>query len=77
MWIPITAWAVGAVLAVVVLGFASYEIWWKAGRLQGDVQRMLALRESLTGLQDDLLAAQERIANIGSAPVDDSPVARR
>jgi hypothetical protein len=64
IWIPITAWAVAVALGLVVLGFAGYEIWWKAGRLQRDVRRMLALRESLARLQGDLAATQERIGRI-------------
>jgi hypothetical protein len=55
---------VAVALALIVLGFAGYEIWWKAGRLQRDVQRLLALRESLTDLQSDLIAAQQRISRI-------------
>lgn len=64
IWIPITAWAVAVALALVVLGFAGYEVWWKASRLQGDVQRMLALRENLAAVQDELLAVQDRIGHL-------------
>lgn len=65
IWIPITAWAVAVALALVVLGFAGYEVWWKAGRLQGDVQRMMALRENLATVQQELLATQDRIGQLG------------
>lgn len=64
IWIPITAWAVAVALALVVLGFAGYEIWWKANRLQRDVQRMLTLRDELVTVQQDLAAAQQRIGHL-------------
>jgi hypothetical protein len=66
-WIPVAAWGAAVVIAVIVLGFAGYEIWWKAARLQQDVRRLTALGAELTSIQHDLLAAQRRVADTRAA----------
>jgi hypothetical protein len=66
-WIPVAAWGAAVVIAVIVLGFAGYEIWWKAARLQQDVRRLTALGAELTSIQHDLLAAQRRVADTSAA----------
>jgi hypothetical protein len=65
MWIPIVAWIAAVVVAVIVLGFASYEIYWKADRLRGDAERLLALGETVRDMRTELTAAQERLARSG------------
>ena len=64
VWIPIAAWGLAVAVGIVVLGFAAYELRWKAVRLQSDVQRMLALRNTLTELQHDLQSAQDRLGHL-------------
>jgi hypothetical protein len=63
IWIPVAAWIVAVAVAAVVLGFAAYEIWWKAGRLRGDLRRLTALGEELTAVQRDLVAARQRLTD--------------
>jgi hypothetical protein len=65
LWIPVVAWLAAAAFAVVVLGFCAYEIVWKARRLQTDLDRLRTLGESLRRLQDDVAAAQQRLARTG------------
>jgi hypothetical protein len=65
IWIPIAAWAAAVVVALVVLGFAGYEIWWKVARVRGDLHRLLALGDTLRGLQSELTAVQERLSRSG------------
>ena len=60
VWIPVLAWSVAVVVAAVVLGFAGYELWWKARRLQGDLRRLTALGDELSAVQRDLAAATRR-----------------
>lgn len=64
-WIPIAAWSFAGVLALVVLGFCAYEIFWKAQRLQRDVTRLQGLAEQVGELRGQLAEAQQRIAAAG------------
>jgi hypothetical protein len=66
IWLPVLAWAVGVAVALVVLGFAGYELWWKADRLRGDLRRLLALRETLQGMQTQLVEVQQRLPRPGA-----------
>jgi hypothetical protein len=68
IWIPVAAWIAAVVIAVIVLGFAGYEIWWKAGRLQQDVRRLTALGAELIAVQQGVVAAQQRLAHARPAP---------
>lgn len=65
VWIPVIAWVSAVVVAAVVLGFCMYEVSWKARRLQSDLQRLSQLGATLNQLQDDLAAAQSRLAHVG------------
>ena len=62
IWVPLLAWAAALVLALVVLGFCAYEIFWKAHRLRGDLDRLRALEGPARELQVGLAAAQVRLA---------------
>ena len=62
MWIPIAAWAAAVVIAAVVLGFAGYEIAWKAARLRTAVERVQALSQTAQGMQRELAGAQQRLS---------------
>jgi hypothetical protein len=66
IWLPVLAWAVGVAVALVVLGFAGYELWWKADRLRGDLRRLVALRETMQVMQAELVAIQERLPRPGA-----------
>jgi hypothetical protein len=64
-WVPIGAWIAAAVVAVVVLGFCTYEISWKAKRLRADLRKLQTVNEQLAGLQAQLAATQQRVAATG------------
>lgn len=71
--VPIVAWIAALVLASIVLAFCSYEVWWKARRLQGDLDRLEALNQRVARLQDDVAVVQRRIraaTHVRSASVD-------
>ena len=65
LWIPLAAWCFAGVLALVVLGFCGYEIFWKAQRLERDLRRLQGLNGQLTELRAQLAAAQQRVAATG------------
>ena len=46
-WIVLGAWAFAVVFALVTLGFAGYELRWKAERLRRDQARLQALAAEL------------------------------
>lgn len=60
-WIPIAAWVVAAVVALVVLGYCAYEIVWKAKRLQRDVGELTKAADQLQSLRGQLVEVQRRI----------------
>ena len=64
-WIPIAAWGLAALVAVVVLGFCGYEVTWKAKRLQRDLGALQGRAEELAQLRRQLAEAQERVAAAG------------
>lgn len=61
VWIPVLAWVGAVAVAAVVLGFAGYEIWWKARRLHSDLARLTSLGDELGAVQRDLAEAQRRL----------------
>jgi outer membrane murein-binding lipoprotein Lpp len=56
------AWIGAVVFAVVILGFCAYELSWKSKRLHSDLSKLAALSNQLTDLQDEVSAAQSRMA---------------
>ncbi|MDQ2798006.1 MAG: hypothetical protein M3Y06_12755 [Actinomycetota bacterium] len=64
-WIPIAAWIVAVVAALVVLGFCAYEIGGKAKRLRADLGELTAVADRLQGLRGQLAEAQQRLAASG------------
>lgn len=60
-WIVAGAWGLAVLLAVVVLGFASYEISWKSRRLVAERARLEQLMAELTRLGAQLQAAADRL----------------
>jgi hypothetical protein len=59
-WIVGGAWLFAVAVAVVVLGFAAYELRWKTRRLQSDVQRLQVLVVELAAVGAELRASAER-----------------
>jgi hypothetical protein len=61
-WIVVVAWVSAVVVSAVVLGFCAYELGWKARRLRADLATLERLGDSLRRLQQDVTAAQQRLA---------------
>lgn len=64
-WIPIAAWGVAALVALVVLGYCAYEINWKASRLTRDIADLNSVAEQLQELRGSLAETQQRLAASG------------
>jgi hypothetical protein len=60
-WIVVGAWAFAVVLAVVVLGFAAYEITWKIRRLAAERAALEQLTAELARTGAELQAAADRL----------------
>jgi hypothetical protein len=60
-WIVLGAWAFAVVFAVVVLGFAIYEISWKTRRLATERARLEQLTAELVRTGAQLQAAADRL----------------
>ncbi|HEX8096260.1 hypothetical protein [Jatrophihabitans sp.] len=59
-WIVVGAWAFAVVFAVVVLGFAGYEITWKTRRLAAERAKLEQVAAELARTGAQLQAAAER-----------------
>ena len=72
-WVVTGAWAFAVLFAVVLLGFAGYELAWKARRLAADRARLDRTVTDLTELAGQLRAAADRAAGLRplEAPVTD------
>ncbi|MEO9137636.1 MAG: hypothetical protein ABI345_01075 [Jatrophihabitans sp.] len=64
-WIPIAAWGVAALVALVVLGYCAYEISWKAARLTRDIADLNSVADQLQELRGSLAETQQRLAASG------------
>jgi hypothetical protein len=60
-WVVIGAWAFAIVFAVVLLGFAAYELVWKTRRLAADQAKLQLLAAQLGAVGSELQAAAERL----------------
>lgn len=60
-WIVAGAWAFAVLFAVVVLGFAAYEISWKSRRLAAERARLEQLMAELARLGARLQASADRL----------------
>jgi hypothetical protein len=59
--IVVIAWGIAAAIALIVLGFCAYEVFWKLNRLAGDLARLRSVLAGLTELQADLSSAAARL----------------
>jgi hypothetical protein len=62
-WVVGGAWLFAVIFALVLFGFAAYELNWKARRLQGDRVKLEALVAQLSATGADLQASAERARN--------------
>lgn len=67
VWLVVGAWAFAALFAIVLLGFAGYELTWKARRLTADRAKLDRTMAELAELAAQLRAAADRAAALGSA----------
>jgi hypothetical protein len=61
-WLPIAAWGVAALVALVVLGVCAYEIAWKTKRLRRDLVNLQQDADELAQLRSSLNATQRQLA---------------
>jgi hypothetical protein len=69
-WVVAGAWAFGVLLAIVLLGFAGYELAWKTRRLAADRAKLDRTVGELARLAAQLQAVAERAAAL--RPASDS-----
>jgi hypothetical protein len=74
-WVVAGAWLFAVLVALVVLGFAAYELSWKSRRLLADSNRLNRLISDLGGVSADLQRAADRARAISeqrhtSAPAE-------
>ncbi|MDQ1731330.1 MAG: hypothetical protein QOK10_1489 [Pseudonocardiales bacterium] len=67
-WIVVGVWAFAVVLAIVLLGFGTYELSWKFRRLRTDERRLEGVIDQLRGIAADLEAAADRASMNSSGP---------
>ena len=60
-WIVFAAWGFAVVFALVVLGFAGYELSWKTRRLNAERARLEQLAADLAQLGTRLQASVDRL----------------
>jgi hypothetical protein len=64
VWVVVGAWAFAALFAIVLLGFAGYELAWKTRRLVADRAKLDRTRVELADLAAQLQAAADRAAGL-------------
>ncbi|HTZ44351.1 MAG TPA: hypothetical protein VMB79_10860 [Jatrophihabitans sp.] len=62
VWIVVGAWLFAVAFGVVLLGFACYELVWKARRLLADQAKLDRTVTELAALSDQLQSAAARAA---------------
>ena len=63
-WVVAGAWIFAVVLAIVLLGFAGYELAWKTRRLNADKAKLDRVVAELTGIAGQLQAAADRASRL-------------
>jgi hypothetical protein len=67
VWLVAGAWLFAVLFALVVLGFAGYELAWKARRLNADRAKLSRTMTELTELTGQLQAMANRAAGLRPA----------
>lgn len=67
VWVVAGAWLFAVLLALVLLGFAGYELAWKARRLATDRAKLDRTVTELTALSSQLQAVADRAAALRPA----------
>ncbi|HEU5268286.1 MAG TPA: hypothetical protein VFU36_00065 [Jatrophihabitans sp.] len=67
VWLVVGAWLFAVLLAVVLLGFAGYELAWKGRRLAADRAKLDRTVTELSALAAQLQAAADRAAALRPA----------
>jgi len=67
VWLVAGAWLFAVLFAVVLLGFAGYELAWKARRLTADRAKLDRTVTELTALAEQLQAVADRAAALRPA----------
>lgn len=65
-WIVVGGWLFAVLVAIVLLGFAAYELSWKFRRLQADQQRLDSVIEQLVDTAAALQTAGERAQTLSA-----------
>ncbi len=77
VWLVVGAWAFAVLFAVVLLGFAGYELAWKARRLNADRAKLDRTRIELAELAAQLQAAADRAAALRPGTAEQGAEPRR
>jgi hypothetical protein len=59
-WIVVLSCVAVVLFGAIVLGFCGYEVFWKVGRLRGDLKRISSLNEDLDRFRTELTATTDR-----------------
>ena len=70
VWLVAGVWAFAVLFAIVLLGFAGYELAWKARRLNADRAKLDRTRTELAELAAQLQAAADRAAALRPGNVE-------
>ena len=70
-WLVAGGWIFAVVFAIVVLGFAAYELTWKMRRLNADKAKLDRVVVELNGLAGQLQTAADRAARL--RPPNEAP----
>ena len=76
VWLVAGVWAFAVLFAIVLLGFAGYELAWKARRLNADRAKLDRTRTALAELAAQLQAVADRATALRSGN-GEQPVAER
>ena len=68
VWLVAGAWLFAVLFAIVLLGFAGYELVWKARRLAADRAKLETTAAGLAELAAQLQATADRAAALRPAP---------
>lgn len=75
VWLVAGAWLFAVLFAAVLLGFAGYELAWKARRLNADRAKLNRTMVELADLASQLQAAADRAAALRPGGVEEQPAA--